>query len=932
MANSLGFSTYHDVSASTFGSPAQLNTRIFCVDVAEGFGVIGIAWRGAASITHVKLDGNSLTVVPNSTAGTDFKVAVYSFTTTAGRHAIEVQFSSAPTWAASIQAYMFAAHASGTIEDVSAAASVTSRSVTASAGAIVLEFFSEGVGASTPDASQTSMLFNASNARVGSIAVAGDSFGASFKAAGAGGAITMTRNVSGAMVALSVKPSGNTVTHPTDFYFAPAGSADAPGTAASKASIETLLGINGDILRFLRSDETLGVIGRRLYGATGVYSRSLSLDETNVYPTQIFGSQNFPIEVIGEWGAELDGVDAAALKRTWGNGAVALHTSAYENNQYSELTYGGASSSGVAGPGVRISSTADRRKFTGYFADYDVTAGKVRLWKYVNQQLGFPGTQLGSDVVTTLAATDKLRVEANGTTIRVLKNGAQILSVTDSAIASGKAGIVVRHDIDNTTGGYLEWTLWGGGDLDGALNVYSDNFTRADNTALGGSWTESEDVNTVIRILSNTLRVAQTTQAAVYNGVHLMTTGQWVHWIGWRCRDSSADTRQSPKSDGRQPIALSRRQGITVSRGGKVSHCFVEDLIDGIDKDNNVGYEDVYQCVVSRIGWQQGVGTGAGHAYYWENKTDGEPARIIESVAGPCFGFAQIYGAGSGANHDVQTMRSMFLRCNLIWGGNGGIVSDDGLCEDCYFYDSDLSAGFASGGKQDFELRKGLFWQSLIQAWYWDRLVLGSSQANAPRFIRGGTIVSQRNLGAGPHSVVWLKVYNANGSHAMFERYTGVGDAKVDETLSQYKTSTGFLSGMVDGDLFAGLPTNEAIVLPSTVDPNRGVLYVLNFDGSASVNADLAALGWNIGDDYELRWALDPFNKEGGSKNVVTGTLSSLTLAVNMQSANYTVAKPLGWATALGTVTIPDIAAFAIRRTSQVPVTSAWSKRRFRHV
>jgi predicted ThiF/HesA family dinucleotide-utilizing enzyme len=89
------------------------------------------------------------------------------------------------------------------------------------------------------------------------------------------------------------------------------------------------------------------------------------------------------------------------------------------------------SSSGVAG---RI-DTSDRTYYTAYI---EATTNKVILAKRVAGVI----TSLGVSAAAYGVGTHLLALDMNGTTIRALIGGVQVLSVTDSSItAAGKGGI-----------------------------------------------------------------------------------------------------------------------------------------------------------------------------------------------------------------------------------------------------------------------------------------------------------------------------------------------------------------------------------------------------------------------------------------------------------------------------------------------------------
>jgi hypothetical protein len=102
------------------------------------------------------------------------------------------------------------------------------------------------------------------------------------------------------------------------------------------------------------------------------------------------------------------------------------------------------------------------RNFYGAGQDANTHGGAnttARLVKHVNNT----ATSLGATALS-IAASDTVRIEAQGTTIRMLVNGATIHSVTDSAHATGNAGI---YGDDGSSGTNLQ-DNWEGGDFPAA--------------------------------------------------------------------------------------------------------------------------------------------------------------------------------------------------------------------------------------------------------------------------------------------------------------------------------------------------------------------------------------------------------------------------------------------------------------------------------
>ena len=85
------------------------------------------------------------------------------------------------------------------------------------------------------------------------------------------------------------------------------------------------------------------------------------------------------------------------------------------------------------GPIVRASGTWGASTFTGYLLSLDNGTG-------VDAVVNNSGITILTGLGTTWTAGDIARLEVEGTTIRVYKNGGQIGSVSNGAIASGQPG------------------------------------------------------------------------------------------------------------------------------------------------------------------------------------------------------------------------------------------------------------------------------------------------------------------------------------------------------------------------------------------------------------------------------------------------------------------------------------------------------------
>lgn len=142
------------------------------------------------------------------------------------------------------------------------------------------------------------------------------------------------------------------------------------------------------------------------------------------------------------------------------DGALAFwNASAFANDQYAELAISGIEpSGGYVGPTVRCSGT------NGSLACYigmALTSGRARIYK-ATAGFSFPGTlvvDLGTISGAAWVDGDVVRIEAQGTTLRMYRNGVQIgTDTTDASLASGSAGLFVHGPQADD---------WAGGDLGG---------------------------------------------------------------------------------------------------------------------------------------------------------------------------------------------------------------------------------------------------------------------------------------------------------------------------------------------------------------------------------------------------------------------------------------------------------------------------------
>ena len=161
----------------------------------------------------------------------------------------------------------------------------------------------------------------------------------------------------------------------------------------------------------------------------------------------------------GDWGDLVR--NASNRGRATGTGAdsaMRLITPAIGDDQYAQEEYYHADAGlEAAGTLVRMASGTDESAYLG-MADEGAGAQPAVIFE-TNSLFSF--STLVDNATASYASGDTIRTEAEGTTIRFLKNGVQELTVTDATIASGQPGAYIFTDnlanceIDNWEGGDL---------------------------------------------------------------------------------------------------------------------------------------------------------------------------------------------------------------------------------------------------------------------------------------------------------------------------------------------------------------------------------------------------------------------------------------------------------------------------------------------
>ena len=117
-----------------------------------------------------------------------------------------------------------------------------------------------------------------------------------------------------------------------------------------------------------------------------------------------------------------------------GRGLARWTGETFFNNQWVEGPAGTVGSDGLIGLALRIPTNGD---VSGYYVHW--STGGTFLAKLIT------GTSTPLADTTAPVEGAVMRLETEGTTIRVLKNAVEILSVTDTSLTSGVAGIAAWY-------------------------------------------------------------------------------------------------------------------------------------------------------------------------------------------------------------------------------------------------------------------------------------------------------------------------------------------------------------------------------------------------------------------------------------------------------------------------------------------------------
>lgn len=161
------------------------------------------------------------------------------------------------------------------------------------------------------------------------------------------------------------------------------------------------------------------------------------------------------------WTAQEGQIDILSNTAFWNTGTPFYfrNTQSWSNDQYSEITLKNSSMGALDYSAVTVRASGTAGSSNRYECMADGGGSDARLRKLVTGSY----TNLDTDSVA-FATNDVIRLEVTGTSLTCKKNGATILTGTDSDLASGSPGFGTPF---NGGGHDSQWDDWSGGDLGG---------------------------------------------------------------------------------------------------------------------------------------------------------------------------------------------------------------------------------------------------------------------------------------------------------------------------------------------------------------------------------------------------------------------------------------------------------------------------------
>lgn len=345
--------------------------------------------------------------------------------------------------------------------------------------------------------------------------------------------------------------------------------------------------------------------------------------------------------------------------------------------------------------------------------------------------------------------------------------------------------------------------------------------------------------------------------------------------------------------------------------GHKFINLYIHDTNGGITSNNSdciipTGKENlIYGCLIYNVGVEVENAGNLHHGLYANN--DGDGSFLVEQVITVHnMGYGLHFWSSSGLDiNNVTMFNCIGVNDEHVLGGNATNDINNSEFDECYFKGPDpvwLGQTQITGDKTDASLIDCLLWATendfAIKHGRFDGGV-----------VTGNTIV----LTGSNDNVVTLYIPNSGASYPLtwnnniyydpsdgmdFKVYAaGSVTSPTTYSFSTWKSTTGYDAASTHN--LVAPSGGFSIVFPNDYEDKRGNILIVNWDGDASVTIDISGLGFQNGDHFEIRAAIDYFNDTGGS-NPITGTYNSgvpsqsTAVVIDMQASRWDYVRPIG--------------------------------------
>lgn len=366
----------------------------------------------------------------------------------------------------------------------------------------------------------------------------------------------------------------------------------------------------------------------------------------------------------------------------------------------------------------------------------------------------------------------------------------------------------------------------------------------------------------------------------------------------------SNETRQSSETSGIKPPDLRRAGGVVLNgTGNRLINCVIHDVVStAVFMVKTPGFMQAYGNVIFNNGWNNANGSGAGHGFYAENTDAARPNLVEANVTGGQFAMGgQFYAAGTANVMGYTITRNVWMNRRLLVGGNSGVVVDQNYVRNNFLFNADLQLGLgANPGKGFVEATGNYIGMGNLSAKFWttatitnNTVVTPNEQVEADTTLGSGGITFDRNK------------YFMGGRFMVYGRAANGSDIINQYNFANWKSAMGFDT---NSSYSAAMPASNVLVVEANkYDPDRANVVIYNWQNLKVVKVNVSALGWNLGDKYELRNGLDYYN------DVISGTYDG-SGTIDVPMTGRSVAEPAGWNSLLGLDPFPTFGSFVLIR------------------